>query len=306
MGTWSVKIKSYPDLSLAAMRRRIEDQYRFWLLARHLDPKGSSRIPLRRLRTFLVRHHICDRKTLHRALRRKSVFWITYAGILKLKGVLKVADVLDVELRSQPVMLPLAAFASMRDLRAVFVASYLSGKPRTIAIDTLGALCGRTRRTVIRYLEAAYIFKTANAMTSVRRPSRHLHPDLASQGYFHTRVKGRWRLVKRMPNPYETDLETAPRGITRKQTRRTSFPTEQAPPSGEEAPASPEGGACSGPGGSPRRLYYRKPQAANRALESLSPYEIVYTLSAGRQDDLGFQLWRGWTIPWRGGPIGSL
>ena len=305
MGLWSVTIKSYPDLSLAVMRRRLEPQYRFWLLARHLDPKGSSRIPIKRLRTFLVQHHLCDRKTLFRALNQPSIFWVKYGRWLKLRGVLKIADALDVELRSQPVMLPLACFCSLRELRAAFVASYFAGKPRTIAIDTLAILTGRTRRSIIRYLDSSHVKRTRNAMSSVRRPSRHLHPDLAKEGYFHTKVDGRYRLVKRMPNTYETDLETAPRGITRKQTRRTSLSTEETPPPGDEPRSSPEGGASSGPGGSPRRLYYRKQRAANRALQSLSPGETVYTLCPGRQDALGFQLWRGYSTYERGGPIVS-
>ena len=305
MGAFSFTIKSYPDISLAAMRRRLEPQCRIWLLARHLDPKGSSRVPIKRLRKFVVRHRLCDRRTLFRALRAPSIFYYKYGGWVQLTGVLKVADVLGVEFRSQPVMLPLASFASMKELRAAFVASYLSGKPRTIAHATLATLCGRTRRTVIRYLESQHVVKTPNAMSSVRKPSPHLDPALAEQGYFHTRVNGRWRLVKRMPNTYETDLETAPRGMTVKQRRRSSFPTEEAPPSGEESLASPEKSARLDVRGIARRRYFEKQRAAHRALQSLSPDETVYTLCPNRQDDLGFQLWRGWTILERGGPVKS-
>lgn len=305
MSVFSITIKSYPKLNLAVMRWRRELQYRFWLLARHLDPKGSSRIPIKRLRAFVIKHNICTRKTLFRALNRPSIFWVKYGGWLKLRGVLKVADALDVEFQSEPVMLPLADFSSMRKLRDAFVASYLTGKPREIAHDTLAVLTGRSRRAVIRYTQSSHIKRKPNAMSSVRRPSRHLHPDLAKEGYFHTRVDGRYRLVKRMPNTYETDLETAPRGITRKQTRRTSLSTEETPPPGDEPRSSPGGGASSGPGGSPRRLYYRKQRAANRALQSLSPGETVYTLCPGRTDALGFQLWRGYSTYERGGPIVS-
>ena len=305
MGAFSFTIKSYVEISLAVMRRRLEDQYRVWLLARHLDPKGSSRVQIKRLREFVLRHRICTHKTLQRALRDPSIFWIKYGGWVQLIGVLKVADVLGVELRSQPVMLPLSAFSSMFHLRAVFVASYLSGKPRTIAIDTLSKLTGRSRSAIIRYLKSPHVVKIPNAMSSVRRPSRHLDPDLARQGYFHTRVNGRWRLVKRMPNTYETDLETAPRGMTVKQRRRSSLSTEEAPSPGEATHGSPEEGASCDPRGIARRRYYQKQRAAHRALQSLSPDETVYTLCPGRHDDLGFQLWRGWTILERGGPVKS-
>lgn len=305
MDSWSATIKSYPDLSLVVMRRRLEGPYRLWLVGRHLDREGTGRVLIKRLRAFVVQHHICTRRTLFRELTRPSLFWRKHRAWIYLVGVLKVSDHLDVRLRSQPVMLPIASFTSMRELRSAFVGSYLSGKPRTIAIETLAALTGRTRRTIIRYLQSSHVTKTRNAMSSVRRPQRHLDRGLADQGYFHTRFHGTYRLVKRMPNTYETDLETAPRGITRKQTETSSLSTEKAPPPAEDPESSLGGGASSDPRGAPRRLYYSRQKPANRALQSLSPHETVYTLSSGHVDALGFQLWRGWTILESGGPIVS-
>ena len=304
MGLWAIKIKTYPELNLAVMRRRLEDQYRFWLLARHLGRQGGHHIPIKRLRTFVTDHILCSRKTLFRALDRPSIFWIKYGRTLKLRGVLKIADDLDVEFRSLPVMLPLTCFFSLQDLRGAFVASYLSGKPRTIAIETLAMLTGRSRRSLIRYLQSSHIKKTLNVMTCRRDPILDLTPEMAKEGYFHGRVAGKTVLLKRMPNTYETDLETAPRGITRWQKRRPSLSTGKEPPRGEEAPASPGGNTCSGSEESPRRLYYQKQRAADRALRTLSPGETIYTFLPGCKDDHGSQLWRPWSIPWEGGPAG--
>lgn len=305
MGLWSVEIKTYPELNLEVMRRRLEDQYRFWLLARHLGRQGGHRIPIKRLRAFVTQHVICTRKTLFRALSRPSIFWEKYGYYLKFRGVLKVADALDVEFRSKPVMLPLACFSCLRELRGAFVASYFAGKPRTIAIDTLAMLTGRSRRTIIRYLQSSHIKKTPNVMTCRRDPILDLTPEMAKEGYFHGRVAGKNILLKRMPNTYETDLETAPRGITGKQRRRNSFYAgeKQVPPRREDGPNSPRGSTCTRE--PPRRLYYHKLAGANRALQSLRPNETVYSLSAGQSDDVGSQLWRGWTISWNGGPVQS-
>ena len=301
----SVMIKSYPDVSLAVMRRRLEPAYRVWLLARYIDAPGRGAIPLKDLRSFAALHGLCTRRTLERALRHPSLFWHKYGSELYLTGLLKVAELLGVKLRHPPVRIPLVAFASMEDLRAAFVASYMAGKPRTIAIDTLAALTGRSRRTIVRYLRSQHITKSPNVMRSVRRPSADLEPELAEQGYYRGRVNGRPCLVKRMPNTYETDLETAPRGMARKERQRPSFSSAEGPSTGEESSSSSTEGDSSPYPGAPRRLYYSVAKRASRALQSLSPQETIYIECTGRQEASGARLWRGYTLLERGGPIVS-
>jgi len=285
------------------MRRRLEPQLRLWLVARHLDRRGRGYVLVKVLRRFLVHHGVCTAKTVHRSLGVPTIFWRRYRDRLYLTSVRKVAGALEVELRSNPVLLPLATFASMQEFRRVLVASYFAGKPRTIAIDTLATLTGRTRRSVIRYLKSSHVTKTPNAMSSVRRPSRHLDPALADQGYFHTRVNGHYRLVKRMPNTYESDLETTPRGITRKSEAKSSYSTVGSPRPTETRASCSGGDSSSHPGGALDRRYFREPRRAVRALQSLSPQETIYVESQGCHDSLGFQLWRGYTVAERGGPI---
>lgn len=302
MGTWSITVKSYPEMSLEVMRRRLESQYKVWLVGRHLDRRGQGYVGLRVLRKFVSDHHLCTRKTLRRALAGPSIFWRSYRGGLYLAAVNKVADALEVELRECPVLLPLAAFASMHDLRSAFVASYFAGKPRTIAIDTLAELTGRTRRSVSRYLRSGHITKTANFMRSVREPGPTLDPALAGQGYFRANVRAQTVLVKRMPNTYASDLETAPRGITRKQRSRPSSYTATSPPTGETPPVPPAGSAVEAPRGAPRRRYFRKPQGAHRALLSASPLEPVYLEARYSPKRPPGQFWEGYTVLERQGP----
>ncbi len=305
MGNPCNDIKSYPELNLEVMRRRMEPQYRVWLLARYLDRIGGGYVRTKVLRRFVIEHGLFTRKTLYRALEGPSPLWRRSYSLLYLTSVRHVAAYLEVELRSEPVLLPLTAFESMHALRSAFVASFMAGKPKTIAIATLCRLTGRTRRVVRDYLNSQHITKTPNAMVSARSPSPHLDPGLAAKGYFHTRRHGKYLLVKRMPNTYESDLETAPRGITRKKLRKPSYPTVSPPPAVED-PAGCSGEDLRDPlGGAPHRCYYREPKAASRALQALSPRETIYTLSEGETDALGFQLWRGYTVLEPGGGVES-
>ena len=305
MGDTCNDIKSYPELNLEVIRRRMEPQYRLWLLARYLDPGGRGCVGLKRLRRFVIEHELFTGKTFTRATNHSSPLWRRSGDMLWLESVRKVAAYLEVELRSEPVLLPLTAFESMHALRSAFVASFMAGKPTTIAIATLCRLTGRTRRVVRDYLNSQHIIKTPNAMVSARSPSPHLDPGLAAKGYFHTRRHGKYCLVKRMPNTYESELETAPRGITRKKLRKPSYPTVSPPPPVEE-PAGCSGEDLRDPlGGAPHRCYYREPKAASRALQALSPRETIYTLSEGETDALGFQLWRGYTVLEPGGGVES-
>jgi len=264
-------VKSYPEISLEVMRRRREPQYRVWLVCRYLDPRGRGRVLIQDLRQFVSDHSLFSRRVLNRALGMPTIFYHQFQGYIETHSLLKVADALDVELRDRPTWIPLADFTSMFRLRQALVASHFAHKPRTIAIDTLSMLTGRSRRTVSRYLESDHIVKTPNVMESERDLHTDLTPEMAQEGYFHSRVAGKTVLVKRMPNTYATDLEPAAFGQV-KQQRRIPL-------------SHPTGGF--------RRRYFSRAKGTQRALESLSPHETVFFLSGNRFDDLGSQLWRG-------------
>jgi len=265
-------VKSYPEISLEAMRRRLEPQCRVWLLARHLDRPGRGRVTIKYLRHFVRQQRLFGLRALERAIAQDSVFYHQFRGYLETHALQKVAGALDVELRDRPTLLPLVAFTSMLRLRQAFVASFFAHKPRTIAIATLVMLTGRSRRTVSRYLKSEHIVKTPNAMICRRDPTLDLTPEMAQEGYFHGRVAGKTVLLKRMPNTYETTLEPAAFGRVKAQ-RLSSLSTP--------------------PGGFNRR-YFSHPKGAARALQALQPYHTLYLLSGNCFDDMGSQLWRGY------------
>lgn len=266
-------VKSYPEISLEVMRRRLEPQYRIWLLARYLDPGGRGCVTISFLRQFVRRQRLFGLRVLERAIARRCIFYHQFRGYLETHSMLKVAAALDVELRDRPTWIPLSAFTSMLELRQAFVASHFAHKPRTVAIDTLAMLTGRSRRSVSRYLDSDHVVKTPNVMISQRDPHTDLTPEMAQEGYFHSWVAGKTVLVKRMPNTYETDLEPAAYGQV-KQQRLSPLST---------------------PSGGFRRRYFSHPKGAARALQALSPHESVFLLSGNCFDDLGFQLWRGFS-----------
>jgi len=177
MSDSAIVIKSYPEISLEVMNRRLEGQYRLWLLARHLDDRGTGWVTLWQLRRFIRNKGLFTMKTVERALANDSVFWVRDGRRIYITGILKVADALDVTLRDRPTWLPIEDFASMLTLRQAFVASYFAHMPKTIAIATLAALTGRTRRAVSRYLSSRHIIKAKNAMLSVRNPANDLTPS---------------------------------------------------------------------------------------------------------------------------------
>jgi len=264
-------VKSYPEINTAVMTLRLEPQCRVWLLARYLSPGSCGRVSIKHLRQFVREQGLFSLRTLELAIAQPCIFYHQFRGYLEFHSVLKVADALDVQLRDRPTWLPLSAFNSMLELRQAFVSSRFAHKPLTIAIDTLAMLTGRSRRTVSRYLESDHIVKTPNVMISQRDPHTDLTPEMAQEGYFHSRVAGKTALVKRMPNTYATDLEPAAYGQVKQQRLASSLlPTESF-----------------------RRRYFSHPKGAARALQALSPHESVYLLSGNCFDDLGFQLWRG-------------
>jgi len=264
-------VKACSEISLEAMRRRLESQYRLWLLCRYLDRPGRGAVRIRRLRQFVSQHRLFSLRTLEHALAQPSVFYETASGYVDLVSLLKVAAALDVELRDRPTWIPLQAFTSMLKLRQAFMASRYAHEPRTESIDFLTKETGRSRRTVSRYLKSEHIVKTPNVMITQRDPSLDLTPEMAQEGYFHSRVAGKTVLVKRMPNTYTTDLEPAAFGQVKQQR------------------LSP----LSHPTGELRRRYFSHPKGAARALQALSPHESVFLLSGNCFDDLGNQLWRG-------------
>lgn len=266
-------VKSYPEISLEAMKRRQEPQYRVWLLARHLDKRGAGWCELGDLRSFIGAHGLFTIRTLRRALSPPNPYFHKVGSRVYLASAQKIARSLEVTLRMHPVWIPLADLGSLATLRSVLVASLFAQSPRTIAQETLASLSGRCSRTVRRYLDSHHVHSTQNAMLSRRSPSYRLDPQLAKDGFFHTIVDGDRCLLRRLPNTYQSDLQIAAFGIVKYKRPNTCSPTRR----------------------DLARRYFDKAKAAFRAMQSQSPHSTVYLLSPGHRVRSKHRLWLGYT-----------
>jgi len=207
-----VLTKSYPQLNLAVLKQRKDKPLRLWLIARAIRPYGV--ITERELWQIIKREQLFTKRTMLSALKAgDNIFWDRVRGTIYYKGVLRVADALDVNLSYHPVWIDIPA--GLGDFRRLLVEAFFANKPKTIALATVASLTGRTKQTAIKYLRGCD--KTVNLMISHRSPQDHVIPELAAQGYYRTVINGQNVLVKRMANTYSSDHETAAYGQVKEQ-----------------------------------------------------------------------------------------
>jgi len=265
-----LRIKTYPELNVAAVRGRKETPLRIWYLCRHLDAAGEGRVDLSTLRVFVREHDLFSRQTLWRGLAgNHETFWRRDGEVLYYRSLHKVAESLNVALRHHPVRIPLQTFASMGELRAALLCSLFADKERTIAQETLATLSARHRRTVQRYLKRAKVKRYPNVMISRRDNTRQLSREMAEEGYFRGCIEDRWFLCRRLPNTYYwPQATTCAYGLVKHYWHPTSSTTR----------------------GAPRRRYFTKPKAVARATERMWEGERIYE----RRKGTGGQAWRLW------------
>lgn len=266
-------VKTYPELNLAVLRRREEAQFRLWLFARALDTEGAGWVDLVTLRGGWSDELGLHPQTLWRALKAgNGTWWAQTETHLRLFGLERVCQRLDVNPTRNPVLVPMESLRSMGDFRAYLFAATLT-KPRDddqpISLATLCGLTGYTRRTIHAWCKRAGVHVEPTYMVSERPVPDHPDPELARQGYRVDTVNGKRRLVRRMPNVYHTHLETLPRGMVR-HLHATCLSSRRA-----------------------TRLYVNGAKAGARAIERLAEGETVYT-PAGRTEN-GARVWQRWT-----------
>ncbi len=267
------QVKSYPELNMAAMQRRKDKPYRLWLLCRYLDADGRGWVTLDALRRLTA--PMVTRQTLWRTLSQgEGAFWHKDCDRVYLRGLQAIADHFETYPSTNPVLVPLADFAKIAAFRAALVATLFAKKERTISHATLARLTGRTRRTIISYMKRARVRVTENRMLSKRPVTPYVDAELAEQGYYRTRINGHWHMVRRIPNSYDADFETAPHGMVKHLVK----------------PSSTTQGALS-------RRYFTKPTAIARAVERITEGETILTVTA-LATDAGRRCWQGWTRQW--------
>jgi hypothetical protein len=236
-------VRSYPDLSLAALSAGEASTYRVWLLARHLrgdgwvdvgELKDALTAPGSPLRTFTSRQRVGQLI----AQGERIGYWRLERGGRRLRylGAAALARRLGVDrLSGRPVYLPLSAVTGgTAALKAGLYASFHAGRTeeggegRPISRDVLQAVTGQSRTTLWRYERAAGVAKRRNIV--VTRPHSRAAAEEAAwrhgQAAFafydatgqHGRP-GRFYLARTLPNSYRSALEQAPRGRLRKTNR---------------------------------------------------------------------------------------
>jgi len=215
-------IRTYPNIGLAAVNRRLDKEYRIWLLMRHLDEGGKGWCSIPRLRSFCDEHDIMSWQTLRARLKSgDGVFWRLHKGRAYYASLANVADHLDAVDRHS-VLLSIDDFRTLGAFRRALLNGFFSGKPKTMSQETIARIVGRSRRQVQRWIGDSGIKKTTNFVLSARHPSALAL--FASEGY----VLFEGRLFKRMPNTYDGTvarggrviLSKRPEGALTKQPRR--------------------------------------------------------------------------------------
>lgn len=271
------QVKTYIELNLAALRRRQARPYALWLLARLLDTRGEGRVRERDLYHTALSIMQCSRKTITRALSRDNGLWreCFWPDWIHYASVEQVANAWKTPLQHHPVFIPLETFRTLAKLRQALHNSFFANKPHTISQSTLGTLIDRTRRTVQRYLDTPTIEKHANIATcSIKPPpsADPMPPDLASTGYFRTRLDGQIVVARHLPNTYFCPgAITAPFGQVKNQRGASSLPT-----------------------GAPRRVFFTKPKAQARAIEQLIDGESIFCLKNDKVRT-PMRTWQQWT-----------
>lgn len=219
-------LKIHPDLALAALRDNQDRLYRVWVLARSLDPQGSSRVEVTVLQAAIEEHGLkgLSPGTLRRLLKRgEGTWWERGGGCLWLHSLYRICEALHVEkLSHSPANIPWPWIKSLKVFRSACYASmFPSGSfwSNPISRKALEKLTGKTGRTQRNYDKALgeYIEKQDNvAMTGISLKHGTEIPD----GYFVDKIVVNGEevivLLKRLPNSFRTEFTKAARGMTRK------------------------------------------------------------------------------------------
>ena len=194
---------------------------------------------------------------------------------IRLKSLEKLCAYLEVNLVMHPVWIPVTAFENLDDFVVNAFASFFANKERTISHAALATMYNRKRGTILQWCKKSGLDVTRNAMLSNRPVEDKVDPVLASQGYHRAWINGTAHMVKKMPNSYKSNMETAPYGLV-KRIRAASLPTST---------------------GAARRLYFDNPKGLHKRLAGLRNDEVIYEPSTINTDD-GRRLWSSyWLSP---------
>lgn len=261
-------VRTFPELSLAALAKHRDVLLRVWYIARALDTNGVGWVNPDDLKAYCIAHCIASAPTLRRLLKRgDGDYWARVGSRLYLTSALKLAQALDCAPLRWCVAIPAESFERLATFRAALVESHFARKgTHIIAQSTLAGLTGRTRPTINKYLKGVPREKNAilTRLTGITE-------ELRDTGHFLTFANGQKQVAKRMPNRYHTTLVATGWGQHRqhevRQARRVFYAQ----------------------GVTPRRLYFDCAGAGARAINRLGDGESAF-VALGMRDTLGHTL----------------
>jgi len=207
-------VKTHSELNSQALASGQDRELVVWYLARSLDSEGRGAVHLEDLERQAADLDI-SRGNLARRLRRGAgPFWTlqdTERGrVVRLQGLAKVCEALDVVPFRAPVAVPLEDLRGLARARAALQATVTTG--RTIGRQTIEDLTGATRSTQRRREKLAGVQASRNM---ARKP--YERGEVIPAGGFVARDRrGVLWLNKPMANSYWTALQALPRGRLKK------------------------------------------------------------------------------------------
>jgi hypothetical protein len=259
--------KSWPELSRAAIHRHEEGLIRVWYACRC----SQGIVQIDTIKTLLS---LGDQSIKKYIIQGLGKYWdMGRPDNIRLKSLEKLCNYLEIKPTMHPVWIPITAFENLDDFTLAAFASFFADKERTISHAALAKMYNRKRMTIIRWCQKAEIEVTHNAMLSDRPVEDRVDPELSAQGYQRAWINGTAHMVKKMPNSYKSDMETAPYGLV-KRIHVASLPTST---------------------GAARRLYFDNPKGLHKRLAGLTGDEVIYEPTKDCTDD-GRRLWSSWQV----------
>ncbi len=216
-------VRTFPQLSIAALAARRDHEYSLWLLARALDPRGSGRVDLEQL--YSAAGPFVTRRLVQLRLRQgDGAFWHLRQGpggkrYLWLVGERQVSDLLGAVARHK-CSIPLADLFDVSKRRAFFVQSWLAArrmyragnvyKPNPVSQSTLAHLAGCSRGTIYNRVKGCARQWGAIRITNCN-PSAPIPQDLREKGYFRSTDDGAPVVLRRAASTYFPSMAAAKR-----------------------------------------------------------------------------------------------
>ena len=265
-------LRTFPQISSAAMARKRDRPLLLWYLARHLDETGSGRVNANEVVSSAVASGFCSVQTARRWIEKgNGLFWTVNGKLLWLRGLFTVAEDLGIDrLSDRAVLVASGALRGVAETRAV-LASTVFFKPRMVSRATLAQEFGCSMQTARRRLKQGGVVAGHNVMRSARSP-RYVDDEQRRQGWFLTTIKGQRALVRRLVNTYTANVEVAGVGMVKHAHKRrsSSLLTRGAPAT--------------------QRLYFTNPNAAVKAMHRGAATGYLKTQD---RDACGATVWEG-------------